>query len=143
MENETSINEMTPLGENKLDDEIIIKQFTRCVRELFLQRFVQMFVSYEKFVIVPNLENNQIESWWMNREYSGNFDSKMFLIEQPSPRLPFLSHFIATQMFVSFIDLKIISLIDPQKPPEPNVKVFTKSKRKVFCMQQCSILFIS
>lgn len=83
-----------------------------------------MFASYEKFVIVPNIENNQIENWWMNREYSGNFDSKMFLIEQPSPRLPFLSHFIATQMFVSFIDLKIISIIDPQKPIDPNVKMF-------------------
>lgn len=88
-----------------------------------MQRFVEMFVSYEKFVIVPNLENNKLESWWMSREYSGNFDSKMFLIEQPSPRLPFLSHFIASQMFVTFIDLKIISLIDPNKSPDPNIKV--------------------
>ncbi len=72
---------------------------------------------------MPNLENNQIETWWSNREYSGNFDSKMFLIEQPGYRLPFLSHFIASQMFVSFIDLKIISLIDPRKSPDPNVKV--------------------
>jgi hypothetical protein len=107
-------NETTKL----LDEETLSMQFTRSIRELFLQRFVQMFVYYEKFVIVPTLtENNPIESWWMNREYSGNFDSKMFLIEQPSPRLPFLSHFIATQMFASFIDLKIVSLIDP------NVKV--------------------
>ena len=73
------------------------------------------------------MQNNQIESWWMNREYSGNFDSKMFLIEQPVSRLPFLSHFIATQMFVSFIDLKIISLIDTHKSPDPNVKVFNNT----------------
>ena len=106
-----------------IDEDIVNMQFSNCIRELFLQRFVNMFVSYEKFVIVPTLENNQIETWWSNREYSGNFDSKMFLIEQPSPRLPFLSHFISTQMFVSFIDLKIISLIDPQKPADPNVKV--------------------
>jgi hypothetical protein len=72
---------------------------------------------------VPTLESNQIETWWSNREYSGNFDSKMFLIEQPGYRLPFLTHFIASQMFVSFIDLKIISLIDPRKSPDPNVKV--------------------
>ena len=64
-----------------------------------------------------------MESWWTCREYTGNFDSKMFLMEQPSPRLPFLSHFISTQMFASFIDLKIISLIE-QRPPEPNVKIF-------------------
>lgn len=96
------------------EDELIAAQFSACIRELFLLKFVQMFVSYEKFVIVPsNLEPAQLETWWMNREYSGNFDSKMFLIEQPSPRLPFLSHFIATQMFVSFVDLKIISIIDP------------------------------
>ena len=106
------------------EEELVNMQFTACVRELFLQKFVQMFVSYEKFVIVPNLETTNIESWWTCREYTGNFDSKMFLIEQPSPRLPFLSHFIATQMFASFIDLKIVSLIDPLKATEPNVKVF-------------------
>ena len=109
------------------EEELVNVQFTACVRELFLQKFVQMFVSYEKFVIVPNLETTNIESWWTCREYTGNFDSKMFLIEQPSPRLPFLSHFIATQMFASFIDLKIVSLIDPLKATEPNVKVFLAS----------------
>jgi hypothetical protein len=129
-ENQNKTNEITSSfsqsisNENKpLDEETVSIQFTRCIRELFLQRFVEMFVSYEKFVIVPNLENNKLESWWMSREYSGNFDSKMFLIEQPSPRLPFLSHFIASQMFVTFIDLKIISLIDPNKSPDPNIKV--------------------
>jgi hypothetical protein len=111
------------------EEELVHMQFSACIRELFLQRFVQMFASYEKFVIVPTLENNsQIDTWWSNREYSGNFDSKMFLIEQPSPRLPFLSHFISTQMFVSFIDLKIISIIDSQKDPDPNVKVNLKKR---------------
>lgn len=97
------------------EEDIISAQFNSCIRELFFLKFVQMFVSYEKFVIVPsNIEASQIDQWWMQREYSGvNFDSKMFLIEQPSPRLPFLSHFIATQIFVSFIDSKIISIIDP------------------------------
>ena len=127
----TSANESS--ATKYVDEETLSMQFTRCIRELFLQRFVHMFVSYEKFVIVPtNLEKNQIESWWINREYSGNFDSKMFLIEQPSPRLPFLSHFIATQMFVSFIDLKIISLIDPKKAPDPNVKVSLELKYRAF-----------
>ena len=94
---------------------MISAQFNACLRELFLLKFVQMFVSYEKFVIVPsNIDAAQIDQWWMQREYSGvNFDSKMFLIEQPSPRLPFLSHFLSTQLFVSFIDSKIISIIDP------------------------------
>ena len=113
------------------EDDVISAQFTGCIRELFLQRFVQMFLTYEKFVIVPSVENGQIDTWWSSREYSGNFDSKMFLIEQPSPRLPFLSHFIATQMFVSFIDLKIISLIDASKNADPNVKIFDDRIRRL------------
>lgn len=116
----------------KLDeDEIVVQQFNRCVRELFLQKFVQMFATYDKFVIVPNMENNDLENWWINRDHAGNFDSKMFLIEQPSPRLPFLSHFLTTQMFASFIDLKIISLIDPQKPVDPSIRIFDE-KIKLF-----------
>jgi hypothetical protein len=112
------------LNEFISEQDLISIQFTRCIRELFLQKFVQMFSSYEKFVIVPNIEKNDInESWWMNREYSGNFDSKMFLIEQPSPRIPFLSHFIATQMFASFIDSKIMSIL--QMPDvNANIRIF-------------------
>jgi hypothetical protein len=104
----------TSSGEDNDELALISAQFNACIRELFLLKFVQMFASYEKFVIVPtNIDAAQIDQWWMQREYSGvNFDSKMFLIEQPSPRLPFLSHFIATQMFVSFVDAKIISVID-------------------------------
>lgn len=94
------------------------------MRELFLSQFVSLFACYEKYVIVPNLEVTSVESWWTCREYGGNFDSKMFLMEQPSPRLPFLSHFTSTQMFASFIDLKVISLIEQHKPPEPNVHIF-------------------
>lgn len=122
----TGMNENQQQSKNMCvdEEELINLQFTQCIRELFLQHFVEMFVSYEKFVIVPNLGTTNIESWWTSREYSGNFDSKMFLIEQPSPRLPFLSHFIGTQMFASFIDLKIISLIDRSKGLEPNVKIF-------------------
>jgi hypothetical protein len=114
----------------KIDENHLISlQFSSVVRELFLNKFVQMFSTYEKFVIVPNLKNEQIETWWANREYSGNFDAKMFLIEQPSPRLPFMSHFLSTQMFASFIDLKIISIIDAKKS-EPNIKIFDDRIKK-------------
>ena len=33
------------------EEELVNMQFNRCLRELFLDRFVQMFVSYEKFVM--------------------------------------------------------------------------------------------
>jgi hypothetical protein len=58
------------------------------------------------------------------RKYaSSNFDSKMFLIEQPSPYLPFLTHFVETQMFVSFIDTKILSQNAKSYSMDPYVKV--------------------
>ena len=110
------------------EHDLVSVQFTRCIRELFLQKFVQMFASYEKFVIVPNLAKDKVDSWWNERDYAGNFDSKMFLIEQPSHRLQFLTHFIATQMFVSFIDLKIISVLS--KKDDPNVKIFDDRIRR-------------
>ncbi len=109
------------------DEKFLVKvQFAHTIRELFLQRFIHMFASYEKFVMLPTMKTSfsfndesgdveatnkikTIDDWWANREYMDNFDSKMFLIEQPSPYLPFLSHFVYTQMFVSFIDLKIMS----------------------------------
>jgi hypothetical protein len=34
------------------EEELVNLQFNRCVRELFLDRFVQMFLSYEKFVML-------------------------------------------------------------------------------------------
>ena len=34
------------------EEELVNMQFNRCVRELFLDRFVQMFLSYEKFVML-------------------------------------------------------------------------------------------
>jgi hypothetical protein len=122
---------MMPLAESNTaktvassDDELVQVQFAQCMRELFLQKFVEMFASYEKYVIIPSLSSDQIDTWWKSREYAGNFDSKMFLIEQPSQYLPFLTHFLPSQMFVSFIDLKIISLIDTSKPADPAVRIF-------------------
>ena len=91
-------------------EEIIKMQFSHAIRELFLQHFIHLFSQYEKFVILPPSEVKNINEWYINREFMDNFDAKMFLIEQPSPYLPFLSHFISTQMFVSFIDSKIMSL---------------------------------
>lgn len=131
-----AIKEQDQLGTNgeistMEDEEMLNAQFARCIRELFLLKFVQMFASYEKFVITPQLNINyenesekenthaqlmdQQIQFWLNKDYAGNFDSKMFLIEQPSPRLPFLSHFIETQMFVRFIDLKVLSMIERQQ----------------------------
>ncbi|KAL7982279.1 hypothetical protein Chor_009877 [Crotalus horridus] len=60
------------------------------LREVFANRFTQMFSDYEAFA--------------------------SFLSDQPEPYLPFLSHFIETQMFATFIDNKIMSQWEEKDP---------------------------
>ncbi|KAJ8006449.1 hypothetical protein DPEC_G00107380 [Dallia pectoralis] len=83
------------------------------LREVFASRFTTMFADYEAFVIqsAPDLE-----SWLTNREQMHNFDKTSFLSDQPEPYLPFLSHFIETQMFATFIDNKIMSQWEEKEP---------------------------
>ena len=91
-------------------EDTIKMQFSCAIRELFLQHFIHLFSQYDKFVMLPSSDVKNIHDWFNNRDFMDNFDAKMFLIDQPSPYLPFLSHFISTQMFVTFIDSKIMSL---------------------------------
>ncbi|XP_066561377.1 DENN domain-containing protein 5B isoform X8 [Amia ocellicauda] len=83
------------------------------VREVFASRFTQMFADYEAFVIQSAQD---LESWLTNREQMQNFDKASFLSDQPEPYLPFLSHFIETQMFATFIDNKIMSQWEEKEP---------------------------
>uniref|UniRef100_A0A668AWC2 DENN/MADD domain containing 5B n=1 Tax=Myripristis murdjan TaxID=586833 RepID=A0A668AWC2_9TELE len=76
------------------------------LREVFASRFTTMFADYEAFVIQSSPD---LESWLTNREQMHNFDKASFLSDQPEPYLPFLSHFIETQMFATFVDNKIMS----------------------------------
>uniref|UniRef100_A0A3B3ZYJ4 DENN/MADD domain containing 5B n=1 Tax=Periophthalmus magnuspinnatus TaxID=409849 RepID=A0A3B3ZYJ4_9GOBI len=76
------------------------------LREVFAARFISMFCDYEAFVIHSC---SDLETWLTARENMHNFDKASFLSEQPEPFLPFLSRFIETQMFASFIDHKIMS----------------------------------
>ncbi|XP_062859940.1 DENN domain-containing protein 5B isoform X4 [Trichomycterus rosablanca] len=83
------------------------------LREVFAARFVAMFADYEAFVIQNSPD---MESWLSNREQMHNFDKASFLSDQPEPYLPFLSRFIETQMFATFIDNKIISQWEEKDP---------------------------
>lgn len=80
--------------------------FNNAIRQLFFNRFVHMLYSYEVFVIQPA---QNMESWINNRETMQNFDKAAFLSDHPETYLPFLSPFIETQMFATFIDNKILS----------------------------------
>ena len=81
-------------------------KFNNAVRMIFLNRFVNMFLWYEEFVIQ---NSKDMDSWLSNRESMQNFDKASFLSDQPEIYLPFLSPFLETQMFATLIDNKILS----------------------------------
>nr|CAH7753124.1 unnamed protein product [Callosobruchus chinensis] len=81
-------------------------KFNNSVREIFLNRFVHIFQSYENFVIFPNQDK---EDWLNNRDSMQNFDKASFLSDQPEQDRLFLWRFLESQMFATTIDNKIIS----------------------------------
>ncbi|KAG7468539.1 hypothetical protein MATL_G00143560 [Megalops atlanticus] len=108
------------------EEELKMHQLNIQVREVFANRFTQMFADYEVFVIQPSQDK---ESWFSNREQMQNFDKASFLSDQPEPYLPFLSRFLETQMFASFIDSKILCHDDEDK--EHALRVFDARVDKI------------
>ncbi|XP_018376777.1 PREDICTED: DENN domain-containing protein 5B-like, partial [Trachymyrmex cornetzi] len=92
--------------------------FNNAIREIFLNRFVQMFSSYEHFVIQPSQNKDE---WINNRDSMHVFDKATFLSDQPTQHLPFLSRFLETQMFASLVDSKVMSTWSEL---DCNIKVF-------------------
>uniref|UniRef100_A0A672JB75 DENN/MADD domain containing 5A n=1 Tax=Salarias fasciatus TaxID=181472 RepID=A0A672JB75_SALFA len=108
------------------EEELKMHQLNIHVREVFANRFTQMFADYEVFVIQPSQDK---ESWFTNRDQMQNFDKASFLSDQPEPYLPFLSRFLETQMFASFIDGKILCHDDEDK--EHSLRVFDSRVDKI------------
>lgn len=79
------------------------------IREIFLNRFCQIFLDYEQFVILPNQSKSE---WLKNRESMHNFDKASFLSDQTTQYRPFLSQFLESQMFATLIDNKIMTSFD-------------------------------
>ncbi|VDP95843.1 unnamed protein product, partial [Trichobilharzia regenti] len=89
------------------------------VRNLFLLNFANIFQDYENFLILD--KNIEQKSDNHNDDYNNNnnnisenvcsglqvFDKVGFLSDQPETHLPFLSAFLETQMFASFLDSRI------------------------------------
>ncbi|XP_041705887.1 DENN domain-containing protein 5B [Coregonus clupeaformis] len=88
------------------EEELKAAKMNVQLREVFAGRFTSMFGRYEEFVIhsAPDLE-----SWLGNREGMSNFDKGSFLSAQPAPHRHFLSRFLETAMFSSFVDGKVLS----------------------------------
>ncbi|KAM8968823.1 LOW QUALITY PROTEIN: DENN domain-containing protein 5A [Sarcophilus harrisii] len=108
------------------EEELRVYQLNIQIREVFANRFTQMFADYEVFVIQPSQDK---ESWFTNREQMQNFDKASFLSDQPEPYLPFLSRFLETQMFASFVDNKIMCHDDDDK--DPILRVFDTRVDKI------------
>ncbi|XP_070266581.1 DENN domain-containing protein 5B isoform X2 [Myotis yumanensis] len=120
------------LGEKEKDSKLQCEeaelrdyQLNVQLREVFANRFTQMFADYESFVIQSAQD---MESWLTNREQMQNFDKASFLCDQPEPHLPFLSRFIETQMFATFIDNKIMSQWEEK---DPLLRVFDSRIEKI------------
>ncbi|ELU14295.1 hypothetical protein CAPTEDRAFT_228570 [Capitella teleta] len=92
--------------------------FNSAIREIFLHYFLQIFRSYESFVINSSPD---LDTWLSNRETMQNFDRAAFLSDHSESHLPFLSAFIETQMFTTFIDNKIIA---QWEEVDSNLRVF-------------------
>ena len=54
-------------------------------------------------------QGEALEEYLKSREALQSFDKATFLIDQPEDSLPFLSRFLETQLFASFIDHKIVN----------------------------------
>lgn len=57
------------------EEEFKVYQLNIQIREIFANRFTQMFADYEVFVIQPSQDK---ESWFTNREQMQNFDKVSF-----------------------------------------------------------------
>ena len=88
-------------------------ELNTAIREIFANRFTQLFLEYEAFVIQPQQD---MEQWMSNREQMQNFDKAAFLSDQPGQLLPFLSRMTETQLFASFVDMKIMSAWEETDP---------------------------
>lgn len=95
-------------------------RLTSAIREIFVNRFAHMFLTFEHFIIeTSHCEDNNIgeeeeegddeEPMSVMMDISSgsstqNFDKTSFLSDQRNAHLPFLSSFLETQAFSTFID---------------------------------------
>lgn len=79
------------------------------IRNIFLANFTSMFHDYEKFLVLDkkSLQTNRNEQEKINCSGLQFFDKVSFLSDQPETHLAFLSAFLETQMFTSFLDQRV------------------------------------
>ncbi|XP_029378317.1 DENN domain-containing protein 5B-like isoform X2 [Echeneis naucrates] len=95
------------------EEELKAAKLNIQLREVLAGRFAAMFGRYDEFVIHSALD---LDSWLSNREGTFSFDKGSFLSVQPTAHLRFLSRFLETSMFSSFVDGKVISRWADREP---------------------------
>jgi hypothetical protein len=97
--------------------------FSNVARKAICDYFVEHFINYEHFIIMPDQDYQQ---WIRNREQFHNFDKAAFLSDQPVNCRPFYSAFLETAMFMSFVDSKLIVMWGEEVMGGANVTLFDK-----------------
>uniref|UniRef100_A0A0X3NW61 DENN domain-containing protein 5A n=1 Tax=Schistocephalus solidus TaxID=70667 RepID=A0A0X3NW61_SCHSO len=88
-------------------------KYNYLIRDIFLFHLAEMFADFETFVISGDAESvSATYSPANENEYSGlqAFDKVGFLSDCPETHIPFLSAFLETQMFASFLDARLLSM---------------------------------
>ena len=74
------------------------------IRNCFFDHLCKLLQNYDKFVIYPP----DRKTWEANRDNLDNFERDVFLCDQAEQNLTFLSRFLETHVFSSFIDSKVL-----------------------------------
>lgn len=118
------------------------QRYNNTAREVVLNRFVCIFLSYENFIVQPHQD---MESWISSG--SSSFDKVSFLSDLPRDHLPFLSRFIETQMFSAFIERKIATDAGDRDPAIAlfdsrikRVKLLAERTVRSPAYERCSVL---
>ena len=99
-----------PIGSDVAGSEDGLR-LNNAIREVFVNRFAHMFCSYEHFVIAPEQEIvDDLSLTPQQHETQQNFDKTSFLSDQKQSHLPFLSRFLETQTFSTFVDEYIVEI---------------------------------
>ena len=86
------------------------------LREVFVNRFGNLFHSFEHFVIINDEQDLNMTP---QTDTPQNFDKVSFLSDQIQSHVPFLSRFLETQSFSTFIDDYIQNISDGSYPETP------------------------
>ncbi|KAM7534413.1 hypothetical protein Aperf_G00000111732 [Anoplocephala perfoliata] len=105
------------ISKKELSEYSDLLKFNYALRDVFLNHLAEIFANFEAFVVLGTNSND-------NSEGPGNsglqaFDKVGFLSDCPETHMAFLSAFLETQMFATFLDTHLATLSASQAKPCP------------------------